>query len=203
MKADQALLIVDVQNDFLEKGALPVPRGSEVVPVINRLVPLFDFVVFTQDWHPSRHISFASSHEGKRPYETIRLNYGTQVLWPKHCVQCEKGSELAENLDASKCSLLVRKGTNPLVDSYSAFMEADRRSDTGLAHKLRENGINEVFVCGYWTALDAAENGFKTYVITDACRGIDVDGSVDKALADLKAHGVQILTSEDLLKTAS
>lgn len=205
MKKNQALVVVDVQNDFLETGALPVPAASEVIPVINKIAPLFDTVVFTQDWHPKNHISFASQHKGGRLYELVDVSYGKQVLWPDHCVQETVGAELAPGLDAEKSTLNVKKGTNPELDSYSAFIEADRSTLTGLAEQLKEQGIDEVFVCGlatdfcvYWSALDAVKLGFRTNLVEDACRGINIDGSIQKALEDMKAHGIHILTSAEL-----
>lgn len=205
MKKNQALVVVDVQNDFLEKGALPVPAASEVVPVINKIAPLFDTVVFTQDWHPQNHISFASQHEGGRVYELVDVSYGKQVLWPDHCVQETAGAEFAPGLDTSRCALNIKKGTNPELDSYSAFIEADRSTLTGLAEQLKERGIDEVFVCGlatdfcvYWSALDALKLGFKTNLVEDACRGINIDGSIQKAIEDMKARGIHILTSAEL-----
>lgn len=205
MKKNQALVVVDVQNDFLEAGALPVPAASEVIPVINRIAPLFETIVFTQDWHPKNHVSFASQHEDGHLYELVDMPYGKQVLWPDHCVQESAGAELAPGLDTGKCTLNIKKGTNPELDSYSAFIEADRSTLTGLADQLTERGIDEVFVCGlatdfcvYWSALDAVKLGFKTNLVEDACRGINIDDSVQKALEDMEAHGIHVLTSAEL-----
>lgn len=205
MKKNQALVVVDVQNDFLETGALPVPVASEVIPVINKIAPLFETVVLTQDWHPKNHISFASQHEGGRLYELVDVPYGKQVLWPDHCVQETEGAKLAPGLDAGKCTLNIKKGTNPELDSYSAFIEADRSTLTGLAEQLKARGVDEVFVCGlatdfcvYWSALDAVKLGFKTNLVEDACRGINIDGSIQKAFEDMKANGIHILTSAEL-----
>ena len=182
------LLVIDVQNDFLPGGALAVPCGDEVVPIINALARKFENVILTQDWHPPRHISFASTHSGKSPFETIDLPYGPQVLWPTHCVQGTHGAALADALDISHAHAVIRKGHRSDVDSYSAFMEADRTTRTGLASLLHERGIKEVYCCGLatdfcvaWSALDARGAGFEAFVIEDACRAIDQNGSLAKA----------------------
>jgi nicotinamidase/pyrazinamidase len=192
------LLVVDVQNDFVPGGALAVPGGDEVVPVINRLVARFEHVVLTQDWHPRRHISFASSHPGKQPFETIELAYGAQVLWPDHCVQGTSGAALHPDLDATKAELVIRKGHHAGIDSYSAFLEADRKTTTGLAGYLRERGFGKLHVCGLatdfcvaWSALDARAAGFEVTVIETACRAIDLDGSLARAWSDMAAAGVE------------
>lgn len=205
MNKNQALIVVDVQNDFLETGSLPVPEGSKVISVINKVMPLFQTVVLTQDWHPAEHKSFASNHEGKKPYDVTTMPYGQQVLWPVHCVQNSKGAELAEALEVKGTEFNVRKGTNPEVDSYSAFFEADGKSKTILADWLREQGITEVFLCGLatdfcvsWSALDAVREGFKTSIIEDACRGIDVGGSMEVAKKQWKDKGIEIVNSDSL-----
>jgi nicotinamidase/pyrazinamidase len=192
------LLVVDVQNDFMPGGALAVPGGDEVVPVINRLVARFEHVVLTQDWHPRRHISFASSHPGKQPFETTRLAYGTQVLWPDHCVQGASGAVFHPDLNVTKAQLVIRKGHHAGIDSYSAFLEADRKTTTGLAGYLKERGLGSLYVCGLatdfcvaWTALDARAAGFEVTVIEDACRAIDLDGSLARAWSDMIAAGVR------------
>ena len=192
------LVVVDVQNDFMPGGALAVPRGDAVVPVINRLAARFENVVLTQDWHPRGHVSFASSHPGKKPFETIELAYGTQVLWPDHCVQGTAGAALHSELSLAKAHLLIRKGHHADVDSYSAFLEADRRTATGLAGYLRERNLKDLYLCGLatdfcvaWTALDARAAGFDTTVIEDACRAIDLDGSLARAWNDMRAAGVK------------
>jgi nicotinamidase/pyrazinamidase len=192
------LLVVDVQNDFMPGGALAVPGGDDVVPVINRLVARFEHVVLTQDWHPRRHISFASSHPGKQPFETTRLAYGTQVLWPDHCVQGTSGAVFHPDLDVTKAQLVIRKGHHAGIDSYSAFLEADRKTATGLAGYLRERGFGTLYVCGLatdfcvaWSALDARAAGFEVTVIEDACRAIDLDGSLARAWFDMAAAGVK------------
>jgi nicotinamidase/pyrazinamidase len=191
-------MVVDVQNDFVPGGALAVPRGDEVVPVINRLGEAFEHVVLTQDWHPRGHVSFASSHPGRKPFETIDLPYGRQVLWPDHCVQGTPGAAFHAGLDVVKAQLVVRKGFHRDIDSYSGFLEADRRTATGLAGYLRERGLTELYLCGLatdfcvaWTALDARRAGFEVAVVEDACRAIDLDGSLQKAWQDMAASGVQ------------
>ena len=179
------LLVVDVQNDFCPGGNLPVPDGDAVVPVINALARRFRNVALTQDWHPEGHQSFASSHSGKKPYETIEVAYGPQILWPDHCVQGSPGAEFHDDLDIPHAALVIRKGFRPQIDSYSAFYENDRRTPTGLGGYLRERGLKRVFVAGLaldfcvrYSAEDAKREGFDVVVIEDACRGIDVDGSV-------------------------
>jgi nicotinamidase/pyrazinamidase len=191
-----------VQNDFVPGGALAVPKGDEVVPVINRLAAGFANVLLTQDWHPADHISFASSHPGRKPFETTPLAYGDQVLWPAHCVQGTHGAELHPALNIPHAQLVIRKGHHREIDSYSAFMEADRRTTTGLAGYLRERGMRELFVCGLatdfcvaWTALDGRAAGFEVSVIEDACRAIDLEGSCAKAWDEMQRTGVRRLTS--------
>ena len=195
---DSCLIVVDVQNDFMPNGALAVPRGDEVVAPINALARRFENVVLTQDWHTPRHASFASSHPGKKPYDVIELAYGPQVLWPDHCVQGSAGAALHPALTLPHAQLVLRKGFHPSIDSYSAFVEADRRTVTGLEAYLRARGLKRVFVCGLatdfcvaWTALDARAIGFETTVIEDACRAIDLEGSLAKAWRDLQAGGVR------------
>lgn len=197
MDRDAVLLVMDVQNDFLPGGALAVPRGDEVIDVINRLGRRFPNVLLTQDWHPAGHVSFASSHAGRKLFETIELPYGPQVLWPDHCVQGAPGAQLAAALDLPHAQGVIRKGYHAHTDSYSAFVEADRRTPTGLAGLLRERGITRVFCCGLATdfcvafsALDARAAGFDTVVIDDACRAIDTGGSLAAAHAQLAAAGV-------------
>lgn len=201
-----ALIVVDVQNDFCPGGALAVPGGDEVVPVINRVAARFDNVVLTQDWHPRGHASFASSHPGKKPFETIELAYGAQVLWPDHCVQGTSGAGFHPELATERAQLVVRKGFHRDIDSYSGFLEADRETTTGLAGFLKEKGFRQLYVCGLatdfcvaWTALDARATGFEVGVIDDACRAIDLDGSLARAWRDLEAAGVKRLGSGTLL----
>jgi nicotinamidase/pyrazinamidase len=185
LRDTDVLLLVDVQNDFCPGGRLAVPTGDEVVPVVNRLVRRFEHVVLTQDWHPADHLSFASMHPGKRPYETIEVAYGTQILWPDHCVQGSPGAEFRRDLQAPRAELILRKGYHRDIDSYSAFYENDRKTPTGLASYLRERGLTRVWLAGLafdfcvrYSAEDARREGFEVVVIEDACRGIDVDGSM-------------------------
>jgi nicotinamidase/pyrazinamidase len=199
------LVVVDVQNDFMPGGALAVPKGDEVVAVINRLAARFENVVLTQDWHPRDHASFASAYPGKKPFETIDLPYGKQVLWPDHCVQGTSGAALHEDLEATKAQLVIRKGFHRDIDSYSGFLEADRKTSTGLAGYLKERKIREVYVCGLatdfcvgWTALDARAAGFDTAVIEDASRAIDLEGSCAKAWKDMQAAGVGRVNSDKI-----
>jgi nicotinamidase/pyrazinamidase len=199
------LLVIDVQRDFLPGGRLAVAHGDEVIAVINRLGRRFANVALTQDWHPPGHISFASSHPGREPFQTIRLPYGEQVLWPDHCVQATTGAALHDGLELPQAQLVIRKGFHPDVDSYSAFLEADRKTPTGLASYLRERGIGRVFCVGLatdfcvaWSALDAREAGFEAAVVEDACRAIDTAGSLARAWEDLHAAGVKRLRSAEL-----
>jgi len=195
--SDACLIVVDVQNDFMPGGALAVPQGDAVVPAINRVAARFEWIVATQDWHPCGHASFASSHPGRKPFETTRLEYGEQVLWPDHCVQGTEGAALHRELAIPRAQLVVRKGYRPGIDSYSAFLEADRRTSTGLAAWLRELGIRRLWFCGLatdfcvaWSALDARAAGFEATLIEDACRAIDLDGSLDRAWQQLQGAGV-------------
>ncbi|WP_265282654.1 bifunctional nicotinamidase/pyrazinamidase [Verminephrobacter aporrectodeae] len=199
------LIVVDVQNGFVPGGALPVARGDEVVPVVNRIATAFENVVITQDWHPPGHASFASAHAGKKPFDSTRLAYGQQVLWPDHCVQGSEDAALHRDLQLPQAQLILRKGFHPHVDSYSAFTEADRKTTTGLAGYLRQRGIRRVFVAGLatdfcvaWTALDARRLGFEAHVIEDACRAIDLDGSLSAAWKQMLARGVRRIQSGDL-----
>jgi nicotinamidase/pyrazinamidase len=205
MRPDACLVVVDVQNDFIPGGALAVPRGDEVVPIINRLALHFENMVLTQDWHPRDHVSFASSHPGRKPFETIRLGYGEQVLWPDHCVQGTSGAALHPDLDATKAQLVIRKGHHRAIDSYSALLEADRKTTTGLAGYLRERNLRTLYFCGLatdfcvaWSALDARAAGFDATVIEDACRAIDLEGSCARAWADMSAAGVKRISSAHL-----
>jgi nicotinamidase/pyrazinamidase len=205
LTSDDAFIVVDVQNDFLPEGALAVAKGDEVISPINALARLFDNVVQTQDWHTPGHISFASSHPGKGPFDRTRLAYGEQVLWPDHCVQGTSGAAFSERLDLPMAQLVIRKGYHPNIDSYSAFMEADRATPTGLAGYLAERGIKRCFVAGLatdfcvaWTALDAVKAGFKTHVIEDASRAIDAAGSLDAALRALDEAGVKRIKGADI-----
>jgi nicotinamidase/pyrazinamidase len=199
------LVVVDVQYDFLPGGSLAVAGGDEIVPLINRLGQQFTNVVMTQDWHPADHISFASNHPGAKPFEIIALPYGPQVLWPDHCVWQTHGAQLSADLDVPHAQLTIRKGFNRAVDSYSGFQEADRRTKTGLEGYLRERGLRRLFVTGLatdfcvaWTALDARTAGFETFVIEDATRAIDADGSLVKAWDDMAAAGVERIVASDI-----
>ncbi|MBJ6126164.1 bifunctional nicotinamidase/pyrazinamidase [Microvirga splendida] len=202
---DDVLIVVDVQYDFLPGGALAVPDGDAVIRPINRLAKAFRHVVLTQDWHPKGHASFASTHPAKQPFEMIDLHYGPQVLWPDHCVQGTPGAEISSDLDISHAQLVIRKGYNAGVDSYSGFREADRQTSTGLEGYLKERGFRRVFCAGLaldfcvaWTALDAASAGFETYVIEDASRAIDTNGSLATAQNDMSAAGVRVIGSAQI-----
>jgi nicotinamidase/pyrazinamidase len=203
--ANDVLLVVDVQNDFCPGGRLAVPRGDEVVPVINRLVRSFAHVVLTQDWHPAGHHSFASSHPGKQPFESTRLHYGEQVLWPDHCVQGTAGAEFHADLDIPHAALVIRKGFRSTIDSYSALYENDRKTPTGLAGYLRERGFARVYLAGLafdfcvrYSAEDALREGFAPVVIEDACRGIDMSGSIAGTRDAFAKLGIPCITSESL-----
>ena len=204
-RSDDFLLVVDLQYDFLPGGALAVAGGDEIIILANRLGRRFENVGLTQDWHPAGHISFASSHEGARPFEIMGLPYGPQVLWPDHCVQDSEGAKFSADLEMPHAQLVIRKGYHDTVDSYSAFREADRKTRTGLEGYLTERGIKRLFVAGLatdfcvsWTALDAREAGFETYVIEDACRAIDTNGSLAAAWADMNAAGVKRTVSGEI-----
>jgi len=203
----KALILVDLQNDFCPGGALPVPEGDAVIPVANALQSRFDVVVATQDWHPANHASFAASHPGHKPGESIDVDGLTQVLWPVHCVQGTWGAEFHPRLDRTRIARVFRKGTDPRIDSYSGFFDNGRRHATGLADYLRERKVNEVFVCGLatdycvkFTVLDAIELGFATHVILDACRGVDLrPGDVQRAVSEMQARGIAMVDSSAIL----
>jgi nicotinamidase/pyrazinamidase len=204
MDTNSVLLVMDVQADLLPGGALAVPRGDEVVPRVNRLASKFANVILTQDWHPPDHISFASRHAGRKPFESIELAYGTQVLWPDHCVQGSRGAEFAAELAVRHAQAVIRKGYHAHTDSYSALLEADRATPTGLKGMLRERGIRRVYCCGLatdfcvaWSALDAQAAGFETWIIEDACRAIDTGGSLAAARRELAAAGVRLARSDN------
>jgi nicotinamidase/pyrazinamidase len=199
------LLVVDVQNDFIPGGALPVKEGDLIVPLINRLAGGFEHVILTQDWHTPDHISFASSHAGKKPFETTTLPYGTQVLWPDHCVQGTPGADFHKDLKIPHAELVIRKGYRRHMDSYSAFFEADGKTTTGLAGYVRDRGFRQVFLVGLatdfcvcWSALDARKVGLGALVVEDACRGIDTEGSLAKAWDQMTKAGVKRIRSADL-----
>jgi len=194
------LIIVDVQNDFCPGGALAVPLGDLIVPAVNRLAAGFAHVVLTQDWHPRGHASFASSHPGKRPFDTIDVAYGEQILWPDHCVQGTRGAGFHPDLDVPHAELVLRKGFRTAIDSYSAFFENDRRTPTGLVAYLKERRFERITLCGlatdfcvFYSAIDGRQSGFEVTVVTDACRGIDIDGSLDRAMRSMNEAGVSIL----------
>jgi nicotinamidase/pyrazinamidase len=196
----QALVVIDVQNDFCPGGALAVAGGDEVVPLINALAKNFEHLIMTQDWHPAGHSSFASSHPGKKPFETIMMHYGSQTLWPDHCIQGSDGAAFHPWLDLTKAELILRKGFRPGIDSYSFFFENDRKTPTGLAGYLAECGINTVTLAGLatdycvaYSALDAARLGFNTSVRLDCCRAIDLNGSLDKMLGKMRDAGVKLI----------
>jgi nicotinamidase/pyrazinamidase len=204
--AKSVLIAVDVQNCFVTGGTLPVKDGEAVVPVINKLADAFDNIVVTQDWHTPGHASFASTYAGKKPFETTKLVYGLQVLWPDHCVQGSEDAAVHKDLKLPKAQLIIRKGYNKGVDSYSAFEEADRKTSTGLAGYLKARGIKTVYVSGLatdfcvaWTAMDARKHGFETYVIEDATRAIDLNGSLAAAWKQMQAKGVKRIQSADIL----
>ncbi len=199
---DDVLIVVDVQNDFCPGGALAVPRGDEVVPIINRLAARFRHVVLTQDWHPAGHFSFASTHPDKKPFETITAPYGPQVLWPDHCVQGTPGAAFHPALQVLHAALVVRKGMDRAIDSYSAFYENDRTTPTGLVGYLRERGFSRIFLAGLafdfcvrYSAEDARREGFEVFVVEDACRGIDIEGSIALTRASLAACGVACISA--------
>jgi nicotinamidase/pyrazinamidase len=197
-RSTDCLLVVDVQNDFMPGGALAVPRGDEIVPLVNRIAANFAVVVLTQDWHPAGHASFASSHPGRKPYDTVRLAYGEQVLWPEHCVQGTPGAAFHAGIEIPHAQLVIRKGHHRKVDSYSAFLEADRKTRTGLDGYLKSRGVKRVFCAGLatdfcvaWTAMDARRFGLQAVVIEEACRAIDTGGSLAAALRGMKRAGVR------------
>jgi len=192
------LLAVDVQNDFCPGGALAVPGGDEVVPIVNRLGERFAHVALTQDWHPPGHGSFASHHAGRRPFETVELHYGAQTLWPDHCVQGSRGAAFHPRLHLPQAQLVIRKGFRRGIDSYSAFYENDRRTPTGLAGYLRERGFTRIFLAGLatdfcvaYSAIDARREGFAVVVVEDGCRAIDLQGSLAAAMTRLAECGVE------------
>lgn len=198
--AGEALIVVDVQNDFCPGGALAVSGGDEIVPLVNDLIGTFEHVVLTQDWHPTGHSSFASVHPGKAPFETVTMPYGEQTLWPDHCVQGSAGADFHPALEWTRAELVIRKGFRTGIDSYSAFFENDRRTPTGLTGYLRDRGIDSVTLCGLATdfcvafsALDAVARGFSTSVVLDASRGIDLNGSLSAMITRMRQAGVRML----------
>jgi nicotinamidase/pyrazinamidase len=206
ISGEDVLLAIDLQLDFMPGGALAVAEGDRVVPLVNALMRRFDDVVVTQDWHPAAHASFASFHPGSAPFEVKRLPYGDQTLWPDHCVQGTAGASHHPELATDLAFLILRKGMHTGVDSYSAFVEADRKTTTGLGALLKARGVKRVFACGLATdycvafsALDARAAGFETFVIEDACRAIDADNSLERAWAQMSAAQVRRIQSRDLL----
>ena len=206
LQESDVFVVIDVQNCFVPGGSLAVKDGDQIVPLINKIAKSFRHVVLTQDWHTADHVSFASQHAGKKPFDTVKLGYGTQVLWPDHCVQGTDGAMLVKGLDIPHAELVLRKGYRRDVDSYSAFTEADKKTQTGLGGYLRQRSLKRAFFAGLatdfcvaWSALDARRQGFQSLVIEDACRGIDVQGSLAKAWADMKKAGVQRIQSTELI----
>lgn len=202
----QALVIVDVQNDFIPGGALPAKDGEEVVPVINRVQARFDLVVATQDWHPANHGSFASNHPGHEPGEIIDLHGLQQILWPDHCVQGTWGAELHRELDRSRIATIMYKGTDPAIDSYSTFFDNGHRKATGLESLLRSNAVRDVYLAGLatdycvlWSARDSVHLGFRTHVIIDGCRGVELrPGDSERAVEEMRALGIEVVTSDSI-----
>jgi nicotinamidase/pyrazinamidase len=201
-----ALIVVDVQNAFIEHGTLPVPNGKEVIPVINRIAKAFQNIVITQDWHVEGHSSFASTHANKKPFDVIELAYGEQVLWPDHCIQGTNDAALCADLILPSAQLIIRKGCHKDIDSYSAFIEADWTTTTGLAAYLRAREINTVYIAGLatdfcvaWTAMDAISLGFDAYVVEDASRAIDMNGSLDTAWKKMTEMGIKRIQSSHLV----
>jgi len=197
--ANEALIVIDVQNDFCPGGALAVANGDAIIPLINEMLPEFSVKVFTQDWHPAGHSSFASSHDGKDPYQTTKMPYGTQVLWPDHCIQGSIGAKLHDHLHRDRADMIIRKGFRAEIDSYSAFFENDRTTPTGLEGYLRTRGVEKLTLVGLatdfcvaYSAIDGARLGFDVTVWEQACRAIDLDGSLDAARADMRAAGVTL-----------
>jgi nicotinamidase/pyrazinamidase len=204
---NDVLLVIDVQNDFCPGGALAVPHGDEVVPIINQLASRFANVVLTQDWHPPGHSSFASAHPGRRPFEIIKADYGPQGLWPDHCVQGTAGADVHPALHIPHAALVLRKGMRPAVDSYSAFYENDHKTPTGLVGYLLERGLTRVFVAGLafdfcvrYSAEDATFNGFTVAVIEDACRGIDIEGSMAAARRSFASLNIPCVNESDVVQ---
>ncbi len=195
-----ALIVIDLQNDFCPGGALAVAGGDEIVPLVNDMVHAFEHVVLTQDWHPAHHSSFASSHPGKNPFESVEMPYGAQTLWPDHCIQGSGGAAFHPHFNRTSAELIIRKGFRPAIDSYSAFFENDHQTPTGLAGYLRERGIGDLTLVGLatdfcvaYSALDAVSAGFSTTVRLDACRAIDLGGSLATMIAQMKAAGVSLV----------
>lgn len=203
----EALIIIDIQNDFCPGGKLAVPKGDEIIPTINSLLPRFSHVVQTQDWHPHDHLSFASNHPGKSEYESVQLSYGDQVLWPDHCVQGTTGADFHPELITDHTQLTIRKGFRKKIDSYSAFFENDQKTKTGLDGFLKNLGIKKLFLCGLatdfcvkWTALDAIKLEYEVHLIEDAVAAIDLNGSEAAAIKEMESSGVHFVSSEKLMR---
>ncbi len=206
LRSTDALLVIDLQNDFCPGGALAIAGGDAIVPSINTLGQRFEHVILTQDWHPSSHISFATTHPGKEPFQSITAPYGNQSLWPDHCLQGSNGAAFHPDLDLTQAELILRKGFRREIDSYSAFLENDRQTATGLAGYLRERGLNRLFLCGLaydycvrFSAIDGKSLGFETFVIEDATRAVAVEDSVSRTNGELAAAGIPRIHSSDLL----
>ncbi len=206
----RAFLVVDVQNDFCPGGALAVPGGGDVVPLVNELGLHFKHVLLTQDWHPPGHLSFASAHTGKQPYDTVALPYGAQILWPDHCVQGTEGAAFHPALDIAHVELILRKGFRREIDSYSAFFENDQQTPTGLAGYLRERGIDTLYLAGlaldfcvHWSAIDGRRLGFEVFVVEDATRAIDANGSLGHAMRQMRQAGVELVSFDEALTFAA
>lgn len=209
MQNNTALIVVDIQNGFTPGGNLAVMGADQIIPNVNLLGQHFDNIILTQDWHPADHVSFAENHQGKQAFDTIELSYGQQVLWPTHCVQGSHDAMLHPDLNLPQAQLIIRKGYHTHIDSYSAFMEADHKTSTGLAGYLKERGIDTVFIVGIatdfcvaWTAIDACKLGFKSYVISDATKAIDLNGSLQHAWQEMLAHGVKRIYMKEILAVA-
>ncbi len=206
MTSSDALVVIDVQNDFCPGGALAVAEGDRVVPLVNRIAPEFPIRVFTQDWHPADHMSFAENHPGAAPFSSVKRPYGPQVLWPAHCIQGTWGAEFHPDLDTDAADLVVRKGFRPEIDSYSAFFENDHRTATGLAGYLRDRGVRRVWLAGLatdfcvsWSAIDALGHDFEVTLLEDACRAIDLDGSLDVAMRQMRSGGIRMARAGELV----
>jgi nicotinamidase/pyrazinamidase len=202
----RALIVIDVQIDFCPGGNLAINDGDKIVPAINSIMDKFDLVVSTQDWHPQSHISFASNHKGKNVYDQIYTNGITQTLWPNHCVQGTSGADFHKDINSNKFNCVIRKGVNPDIDSYSAFLENDKKTETGLHGYLNALKVKDIFLCGlatdycvYYSAMDAVKYGFNTTLLLNACRGINVpEGSIDKCVKDMEGAGIKVIQTDDL-----
>ena len=204
--SDEALVLIDIQNDFCPGGALAVNEGNEIVSVVNNIQKKFSVKILTQDWHPENHKSFASNHSGKDPFSSINMFYGSQVLWPDHCIQDTLGADFHSDLITKNSDLIIRKGFRPDIDSYSAFFENDKSTPTGLEGYLKTRGIKTIYLCGlaldfcvFFSAIDGAKLGFQVFVIEDACRAIDLDGSLENSLKEMNAVGVKLISSSNFL----